>query len=120
MESFVGAMPKIVCLILKEGGPTGPPPPGSQAYKIDVGSIRVNPQFSPLGFVWGSSIMKGKLSGTQNTHHWISWSNLNNNFDGAYSVTVCKQRAMAVCWFIKHSLYKCKLPIAMLSQGLIL
>ena len=34
-------MAKIVSLIVKEGGPTGPPPLGSQAYKIYVGSNRV-------------------------------------------------------------------------------
>ena len=40
MGSIIRLVAKIVWVIVKEGGPTGPPP-GSQAYKIYVGSIRV-------------------------------------------------------------------------------
>ena len=41
MESFDRNVSKIVFVIVKEGGPTGPPL-GSQAYNIYVGCNRVN------------------------------------------------------------------------------
>ena len=39
MESIVEAMPKIVCVIVKEGGPTGPP----------LGLKRIKYTLGPLG-----------------------------------------------------------------------